>query len=50
MEFFEVVEKRRTVRDFENEEISMDIIEKIIGAGLKAPTNDHNRGLALYCN
>ena len=40
---FEVVEKRRTVRDFENEEISMDIIEKIIGAGLKAPTNDHMR-------
>ncbi len=43
MEFFETVEKRRTVRDFENEEIPSEIIEKIIGAGLKAPTNDHMR-------
>ena len=43
MEFFETVEKRRTVRDFENEEIPAEIIEKIIGAGLKAPTNDHMR-------
>lgn len=43
MEFFEVIEKRRTVRDFENEEISEVVIEKIIGAALKAPTNDHMR-------
>lgn len=43
MEFFEVADKRRTVRDFENEEIPAEIIEKIIGAGLKAPTNDHMR-------
>lgn len=43
MEFFEVIEKRRTVRDFENEEISEVAIEKIIGAALKAPTNDHMR-------
>lgn len=43
MEFFEVVEKRRTIRDFEIEAMPMDIIEKIIEAGLKAPTNDHMR-------
>lgn len=43
MEFFEVVEKRRTIRDFENEEMPVEIIEKIIDAGLKAPTNDHMR-------
>jgi nitroreductase len=43
MEFFEVVNKRRTIRDFENEVISKEIIEKIISAGLKAPTNDHMR-------
>lgn len=43
MEFFEVIDKRRTVRDFENEKISQDVIEKIIGAALKAPTNDHMR-------
>lgn len=43
MEFYEVIEKRRTVRDFENTDIPDEIIEKIIGAGLKAPTNDHMR-------
>lgn len=43
MEFFEVIDKRRTVRDFENEKISQVVIEKIIGAALKAPTNDHMR-------
>ena len=43
MELFEAIEKRRTVRDFENETISSEIIEKIIKAGLQAPTNDHMR-------
>lgn len=43
MEFYEVIEKRRTIRDFEDETIPTDIIERIIGAGLKAPTNDHMR-------
>ena len=31
------------VYDSENEEMSQDVIEKIIGAALKAPTNDHMR-------
>ena len=43
MDFYEVIEKRRTVRDFESIEISDNIIERIIGAGFKAPTNDHMR-------
>lgn len=43
MEFFEVVEKRRTIRDFENESMSTEMLEKIINAGLQAPTNDHMR-------
>ncbi len=43
MEFYEVIEKRRTVRDFENETIPKEIIERIISAGFKAPTNDHMR-------
>lgn len=43
MEFYEVIEKRRTVRDFENTDIPDEIIEKIIVAALKAPTNDHMR-------
>lgn len=43
MEFYQVIEKRRTIRDFENESISSEIIEKIINAGFHAPTNDHMR-------
>lgn len=43
MEFYKVLEKRRTIRDFENEAISSEVIERIINAGLQAPTNDHMR-------
>ena len=43
MELYEAIEKRRTIRDFESEEISKDVIERIISAALKAPTNDHMR-------
>lgn len=43
MEFFEAIEKRRTIRDFENVRIPEDVVQKIIGAGFKAPTNDHMR-------
>ncbi len=43
MELYEAIEKRRTVRDFEDKPIDMDIIKRIISAGLKAPTNNHLR-------
>lgn len=43
MDFYDVIEKRRTIRDFENETISEEVVERIISAGLKAPTNDHMR-------
>ncbi len=43
MEFYEAIEKRRTVREFENETVSYEVIERIIKAGLQAPTNDHMR-------
>lgn len=43
MELYDVIEKRRTIRDFENEEMPQDVIERIIGAALKVPTNDHMR-------
>lgn len=43
MELFEAIEKRRTIRDFTNEAIPAQVIEKIICAGLQAPTNDHMR-------
>ena len=43
MDFYEVVDKRRTVRDFENETIPMTVLKKIITIAFKAPTNDHMR-------
>ncbi|WP_407396628.1 hypothetical protein [Treponema sp.] len=43
MEFFEAIERRRTIRDFENVRIPDGVVKKIIGAGFKAPTNDHMR-------
>lgn len=43
MELFEAIDKRRTVRDFEDGSIPEDIMKKIIGAAFKAPTNDHMR-------
>lgn len=43
MELYEAIEKRRTIRDFENKPVDAAIVERIIGAGLKAPTNNHLR-------
>lgn len=43
MDFFDVVNKRRTIRDFENVPIDDETISRIIDAGMKAPTNDHMR-------
>ncbi len=43
MEFYEVIQNRRTIRDFEDEVIPEDVIKKIIDTGMKAPTNDHMR-------
>ena len=43
MDFYEVIEKRRTIRDFEQEEIPDEAVTRILSAALKAPTNDHMR-------
>ena len=43
MEFYEVIEKRRTIRDFESEDIPKEVFERIISAAMKAPANDHMR-------
>ena len=41
MELYEAIEKRRTIRDFEDKPVDMEGIKKILSAGLKAPTNNH---------
>jgi len=43
MEFKEVIDKRRTIRDFQNMAISKSIIEYAIENGFKAPTYNHLR-------
>ena len=45
MELYEVLEKRRTYRDFSDREVGDEIVKRIIGAAFKAPTNDHLRQL-----
>jgi nitroreductase len=43
MEFKEVLNKRRTVRDFSKQEIPIDIIKNAVMNGFKAPTYNHMR-------
>ncbi len=41
MELFEVINRRRTLRDFSQAEVPYEIIEKALKAGLKAPSYNH---------
>lgn len=43
MEFYEVINKRRSIRQFEDREIPRDVLERILDAGLKAPSSSHQR-------
>lgn len=43
MEFYEVVEKRRSVRSFTKDSVPEETIQRILNAGLKAPTYNHLR-------
>lgn len=43
MEFYEVVNKRRSVREFQSRPVEADKLQRILGAGLKAPSHNHLR-------
>ena len=43
MEFYNVLEKRRTIRDFSPREVPDEVLNRILAAAFKAPTNDHLR-------
>lgn len=43
MDFYEVLEKRRTIRDFSDREVSDEVLKKVLSTAFKAPTNDHLR-------
>lgn len=44
MEFEQVIERRHTTRDFADTPLELSQIKKILSAGLKAPSWDHQRG------
>ena len=43
MDFYEAINKRRTAREFLNKEVDFEAIKRILEAGNKAPTWNHNR-------
>ena len=43
MELYEAIEKRRTVREFLKKDVDFEAIKRILEAGNRAPTWDHNR-------
>lgn len=43
MELYEVISKRRTVREFLDTEVDFEAIKRILEAGNQAPTWNHNR-------
>ena len=43
MEFYDVINKRRTVREFLDKEVDFEAIRRILEAGNEAPTWNHNR-------
>ena len=43
MEFYDAIDKRRTVREFLDKEVSPDALKRILAAGFAAPTWNHKR-------
>ena len=43
MEFYEAIGKRRTAREFLDREVDFEAVKRILEAGNKAPTWNHNR-------
>lgn len=47
MEFSDVIRKRRMVRHFTDEALDKDVVERVIAAGLRAPSAGYSQGYAL---
>lgn len=43
MEFYDVVNNRRTTREFLKKDVDFEVVKRILEAGNKAPAWDHNR-------
>ena len=43
MELLDVIDRRRTVRDFSEKAVPLEIIQRALEAGLKAPSYNHQK-------
>lgn len=43
MEFYDVINERHMIREWKSEDVSIEVLKRILAAGLKAPTHDHRR-------
>ena len=43
MEFYEVIDQRKTSREWTDQEVDFEAIKRILVAGMKAPSWDHYR-------
>ena len=43
MEFYETVNRRRSIRQFTDAPIAREVLERVLEAGLAAPSSDHQR-------
>lgn len=43
MKLYDAISKRRITRDFQDKTVPEEVLERIINAGLQAPTHDHLR-------
>jgi len=43
VDVYEAIAKRKTIRDFKQTEIGMDLVRKLLDAGFKAPSHNHLR-------
>ena len=43
MEFYKVIDQRKTSREWTDKEVDLEVIKRILEAGMKAPSWDHYR-------
>ncbi len=43
MEFYDVIDSRRSIREFVAQDVEKEKLLRILDAGLKAPSHDHLR-------
>ena len=48
MEFFELIEKRYSVRGYKNQSIEKEKLDKVLKAGILAPTGVNAQGFKIY--